>query len=186
MTESFKKTRYNFLAMVLHWIVAALLAFVGILGLVLEVFPRSTRMSAINMHASLGLVLFGLIVLRILWRLATGGPGADPSWSPLVARASDLAHKALYALMLAVPLVGIVAYVWHGRVFNFGLFQLDFGIASAKGIYDPAEEVHEFLAFSLMGLVGLHVLGALWHHFIARDGIFGRILPLRPEGLEKP
>ena len=81
--------------------------------------------------------------------------------------------------MLALPVVGIVAYVWHGRVFDFGLFKLAFGVASQKGIYGPAEEIHELLAYALMGLVGLHVAAALWHHFIARDGIFARILPIR-------
>jgi cytochrome b561 len=85
----------------------------------------------------------------------------------------------LYALMLVLPVIGIVAYVWHGRVFDFGLFRFDFGVASQKGVYEPAEEIHQALAYVLMGLVGLHVAGALWHHFVARDGIFARILPIR-------
>ena len=80
--------------------------------------------------------------------------------------------------MLAVPIIGVIAYVWHGRIFDFGLFKLDLGMASAKTIYDPAEEIHSALAYGLLGLVGLHVLAALWHQFIVRDGIFRRILPL--------
>lgn len=186
MHEKDPVERYNLLAMALHWLVAILLAVVGVLGLVLEAFPKSTRLGVINLHAALGLLLFGLILLRLLWRWATGGPGPDPTWSGWMQRASRLAHLGLYVLMLAVPLVGIIAYVWHGRAFDFGLMRLDLGLGSVKWIYDPAEELHEFLAFALMGLVGLHILGALWHQYIARDQIFRRILPLRSEGLEKP
>lgn len=178
MSQIPAKSRYDLVAMGLHWIIAVLVISVGVLGLLLEAIPRASRLFYINLHTTIGLVMLGLILMRLVWRLAHPAPAADESWSPLVTLASNLAHKALYALMLAVPIVGLVAYVWHGRVFDFGLFKLDFGLGSVKAIYDPAEEIHEFLALSLLGLVGLHILGALWHHFVARDNIFRRILPL--------
>ena len=177
MNEHKAQIRYDRLAMALHWLVAFLMVLVGLLGLIYDGFPRAQRMFYLNLHTTLGLVMFGLILLRVLWRIARPALPPDPAWSPLVVFTSNLAHKALYALMIATPLVGIMAYIWHGRVFNFGFFQLDAGLGSVKWIYEPAEEIHEFLAFSLMGLVGLHIVGALWHHFVARDGIFRRILP---------
>ena len=171
--------RYDGVAMSLHWIVATLVIFVGALGLSFELIPRAIRPFWINMHTCVGLVMFGFILLRVLWRLGHPVPPPNPGWSRPVVLLSDATHILLYTLMLALPVVGIVAYVWHGRVFDFGLFKLAFGVASQKGIYGPAEEIHELLAYALMGLVGLHVAGALWHHFIARDGIFARILPIR-------
>jgi cytochrome b561 len=177
MIHGSDKPRYDLVAIVLHWMIAVLVLVVGALGLVFEAIPRASRLFYINLHTTIGLVMFGLILMRLLWRLTHPAPAVDENWSPLVARASSLAHKALYGLMLAAPIVGIIAYVWHGRTFNFGLFKLDFAIPSQKSIYEAAEGLHEALAYGLMGLVALHVLGALWHHFIARDGIFDRILP---------
>jgi len=178
MNEFSSQTRYGHVAMTLHWLIAVLLVGVGILGLIFESIPRASRMFYINLHTTIGLVMFGFVLLRILWRLTNPVPPADVSWSRLVIISSELTHKALYGLMLAVPIIGVIAYVWHGRIFDFGLFKLDFGMASAKTIYDPAEEIHSALAYGLFGLVGLHVLAALWHQFIVRDGIFRRILPL--------
>jgi len=177
MIQGSDKTRYDLVAIVLHWMIAALVLIVGVLGLFFEAIPRASRLFYINLHTTIGLVMFGLILMRLLWRLTHPAPAVDENWSPLVVLASNLTHKALYGLMLAVPIVGIVAYVWHGRAFNFGLFKLDFAITSKKSIFEAAEGLHEAFAYGLMGLIGLHVLGALWHHFIARDGIFDRILP---------
>ena len=177
MSQASTKSRYDLVAIVLHWVIAVLILGVGALGLSFESIPRASRLFYINLHTTVGLVMFGLILMRLLWRLTHPAPAADESWSPLVVLASRLTHKALYALMLAVPIVGVVAYVWHGRVFDFDLFKLDFAIKSQKAIYEAAEELHELLGYGLMALVALHVLGALWHHFMARDGIFDRILP---------
>jgi len=181
-----KANSYDGIAMTLHWIVATLVIFVGALGLAFDWIPRASRLFWINIHTSVGLVMFGFILMRALWRVANPPPPPNPGWSRPVVVTSHLTHMALYALMLVLPVIGIVAYVWHGRVFDYGLFRLDFGVAAQKGVYEPAEELHQWLAYVLMGLVGLHVVGALWHHFVARDGIFARILPLRDRGLELP
>jgi len=171
--------RYDSVAMSLHWIVAAFVMFVGALGLGLDLIPRAIRPFWINLHTSVGFVMFGFILLRVLWRLGHPAPPPNPGWSRSVVLLSQATHFAFYGLMLVLPVVGIVAYVWHGRAFDFGLFKLAFGVASQKGIYEPAEELHQLLAYALMGLVALHIAGALWHHVVARDGIFARILPIR-------
>jgi cytochrome b561 len=178
--------RYDPVAMFLHWTVAAFVIFVGALGLLFDVIPRANRLFWINIHTCVGLVMFGFILMRVLWRLAHPAPPPNPGWSRPVVVLSHLTHMGLYALLLSLPIVGIVAYVWHGRVFDFGAVKLDFGVPSQKSVYDPAEGIHQILGYALMALVGLHVLGALWHHFVARDGIFARILPIRERGLELP
>ena len=83
----------------------------------------------------------------------------------------------MYVLMLIIPAAGIVAYVWHGRSFNYGLFQLNFGVVSDPATFHPAEEIHQLLAYSLFAVVGLHVSGALWHQYFRRDGVLSRMLP---------
>jgi superoxide oxidase len=79
--------------------------------------------------------------------------------------------------MVHIPCVGIVAYVWHGRVFDHGFFTLNFGVASNCDVYHTAEEVHEWLAYALFAVAGLHALAALYHHFVRRDGVLLRMMP---------
>jgi cytochrome b561 len=75
--------------------------------------------------------------------------------------------------------VGIVAFVWHGRVFDFGLFSIDFGVKSNGPVYHQAEDIHLWLTYGLFGLVAGHAVAALWHHFICRDSVLLRMLPAR-------
>ena len=83
----------------------------------------------------------------------------------------------LYALMFVIPIIGIVTFIWHGRIFDFGLFRVNFGIARNRAIFHPTEDIHGYLAYALFGLAGVHVLAALWHHFIRRDGLLLRMWP---------
>ena len=86
-------------------------------------------------------------------------------------------HHLLYVLMLLIPVVGVVARVWHGRGFDYGVFQLDFGAASDPAVFHPAEKIHQLLAYALFALAGLHAAGALYHQFVRRDGILLRMMP---------
>ena len=92
-------------------------------------------------------------------------------------RTSFAVHHLLYVLMLLVPVVGVVARVWHGRPFDYGLFQLNFGVASNPAVFHPAEKIHQLLAYALFALAGAHIAGALYHHFVRRDGVLLRMMP---------
>ena len=170
-------SRYSLPAIFFHWTSFALIVFVGALGLLFEAIPRPNRMFWINIHAVFGLAVLALALARIIWRRRRAPPDYPAGTPELTKRLSHPVHMLLYAMMIVLPLVGIVAYVWHARVFDFGLFKLNFGVASNKPVYEAAEEFHELLAFSLFGLVGLHGLAALWHHFVRKDGLLGRMWP---------
>jgi cytochrome b561 len=168
--------RYTLPAILFHWTSFALVVFVGVLGLSFGSIPRPNRMFWINIHAVAGLAL-ALALARIFWRLRQSPPEYPAGTPALTRRLSAPVHWLLYALMVILPLVGIVAFVWHARVFDFGLFKLDFGVPSTKPVYEAAEELHEMLAYSLFGLAGLHGLAALWHHFVQKDGLLSRMWP---------
>jgi cytochrome b561 len=171
--------RYSPVAMSLHWLMAALILFVGILGLLLDDWPKATKLFWINIHAQIGMLVLVLLMARIWWRRTHAPPELPPEVSEISRRVSHPAHLLIYALMLVTPLVGIVAFVWHARVFDFGLFAIDFGVKSNGPVYHQAEDIHLWLTYGLFALVAGHGAAALWHHFISRDTVLLRMLPAR-------
>ena len=169
--------RYGAGAIAFHWTVAALIVFLGVLGLLFEDLPKELRPFWINVHGTVGLVYFGMVIARLAWRAGNRPPDLPSDVGEFSRRASHATHLLLYALMASVPMLGFVAFVWHGRVFDYGLFQIDFGVPSDRAVFHTAEEIHQLLAYALFGLAGLHAAGALWHHFVRRDRVLMRMLP---------
>jgi len=93
-------------------------------------------------------------------------------------------HWALYALMFVTPIVGVVTFIWHGRIFDFGLFRLDFGVPSNRAVFRPTEDIHGYLAYALFALAGMHAAAALWQHYFARNGVLGRMWPTKEGRLQ--
>jgi cytochrome b561 len=172
-------TRYSPVAMSLHWIMAALILFSGIVGLLLDDWPKASKLLWINIHAQVGLLVLVLLIARIWWRRTHTPPELPPDVSEISRRVSHPAHLLIYAVMLVTPLVGIVAFVWHARVFDFGLFAIDFGVKSNAPVFHQAEDIHLWLTYGLLALVAGHAVAALWHHFISRDTVLLRMLPAR-------
>jgi cytochrome b561 len=169
--------RYTGVAQALHWIMALLILFSAGLGLLLDDWPRASKIFMVNIHAQVGMVVLYLLLARIWWRRKNTPPELPPEVSEISRRVSHPAHMLIYVLMLAVPLVGIVAFVWHARVLDFGFFSINFGIKSDKAIYERAEDIHLWLTYGLLALVTGHAIAALWHHFISRDAVLVRMLP---------
>jgi len=171
--------RYGPVAVSLHWIMAALILFSGILGLLLDDWPKASRLFWINIHAQVGLLMLALLIARIWWRRTHTPPELPAEVSEISRRVSHPTHLLIYALMLVTPLVGIVAFVWHARIFDFGLFTIDFGVKSNGPVYHQAEDIHLWLTYGLFALVAGHAVAALWHHFVSRDTVLLRMLPAR-------
>lgn len=70
-----------------------------------------------------------------------------------------------------------MTFVWHGRVFNFGLFRINLDIRSNRAILHPTEDIHGYLAYALFVLAGIHAGAALYHHLIRRDDVLRRMWP---------
>jgi cytochrome b561 len=171
-------TRYSNAAILAHWTTAVLLIVVGTLGLLHDSWPnRASQTFWINIHAVIGLLLWFLVIGRIVWRFTHRVPELQEDAGEFSRRVSLPVHVLLYALLFVIPIVGIVTFIWHGRVFNFGLFTLDFGVKANRAVFHPTEDWHQYLAYALFGLAGLHALAALWHHFIRRDSVLRRMWP---------
>jgi cytochrome b561 len=169
--------RYGSAAITFHWLMFALVVCVGILGLLHDSWPDKTSQRFwVNIHALMGLALWLLLFARLGWRLRHAPPRAGGG-SPLARRLAAAAHVTLYALLFVIPIVGIVTFIYHGRVFDFGLFSIDLHVASNRAVFHPTEEWHGYLAYALFGLAGAHALAALWHQFVLRDSLLTRMWP---------
>jgi cytochrome b561 len=169
--------RYDGAAMTLHWVMVVLVVVVGVLGLLHDSWPKATQAFWINVHALIGLAVWALIMVRLGWRLTHPPPALPAEAGGFSRRWSYPVHQLLYALLLVIPILGIVTFLWHGRVFDFGLFRVDFGVHKNRAIFHPTEEIHGYLAYALFTVIGLHTLAALWHHFVRRDGVLQRMWP---------
>jgi len=171
--------RYGSPAIALHWLTAALVIVVGTLGLLHDSWSKSTQAFWINIHALIGLLLWVLVMVRLWWRRREPPPALPAGIDPLTRRLAGPVHALLYGLLLVIPVIGIVTFVFHGRVFDFGLFQVDFGIKRNRAIFHPTEDIHGYLAYALFTLAGIHLLAALWHQFVRHDGFLRRMWPAR-------
>lgn len=169
--------RYNNGAIAFHWIMVVLIVAVGVLGLLHDSWPKGTQAFWINIHALVGLTVWVLIMARFVWRLTHKVPPLPPESGELSRRFSNPVHLLMYLLIFITPILGIVTFIWHGRVFDFGLFRVDFAVPKSRAVFHPTEEVHGYLAYTLFTLIGIHVLAALWHQFFRHDSILARMWP---------
>jgi cytochrome b561 len=171
--------RYGSGAIVFHWVMFLLFIVVGSLGLLHDSWPKRTHVFWINVHAVLGLLLWLTLIARFSWRMLNVPPALPSDVGTSSRRLSIPVHLGLYALMFITPIVGVVTFIWHGRIFDFGLFQIDFGVRADRTIVESTEDIHGYLAYALFALAGIHTVAALWHQFILRDRVLGRMWPGR-------
>jgi cytochrome b561 len=169
--------RYRSGAMAFHWTMAVLVVVVGTLGLLHDDWPKETQGFWINIHALIGLSLWATLLARLWYRSRHAPPALPAGVGALSRRWSSPVHWAMYGLLFVIPIVGVVTFVYHGRVFDFGLFQIDLGIKKNRAIFHPTEDIHGYLAYALFALAGLHVLAALYHRFYLHDGVLARMWP---------
>jgi len=169
---------YGRMAKTLHWLVFVLVAAQFGVAFAMPDIGRGTKPDTlINLHMSLGFGIAAVIALRWLWRVGHPVPlvTADvPLWEQKVAR---VAHALLYVLLFVNPFLGWAnasARDWDIVVFGKALPHL---VAAQSAIGRIAGDVHVWLAWSLLALIGLHVAAALYHHFVRHDGVLQRMLP---------
>lgn len=176
-----QSTRYGRGAVILHWLIALLIAANFVLAWVAEDLPKEDRMQIMGNHKALGITILLLTVLRIIWRLVHKAPPLVDSLKPWEAALSRVTHAGLYFVMLAVPVAGWglhSAFSKGAPVDLFGLFGFPaMPVGSDKGTIGLFHELHEVFATAMLALIAIHVLAALKHQFVDRDGTMRRMAP---------
>ena len=168
--------RYSAVARALHWILALLIVFTAALGwrmLFIEKEPGAEQW--FDLHRSIGLTIFTLVALRLVWRLTHRPeplPDDMPAWQVKLA---GVTHWLLYVLMVVIPITGYLG----ASLTKAGVAW--FGGATPRWTepdHDLAEQlfgIHGTLVWVLVALVALHVAGALKHWLVDKDGTFRRM-----------
>ncbi|MDE2460378.1 MAG: cytochrome b [Gammaproteobacteria bacterium] len=173
------RERYGLIAQLFHWIIVVLVILQFVLGFTAHGLPISLeRLILLARHKSIGITIFVLVVLRLAWRLYSQPPPLPPSSHPLSNTAARLSHALMYALLLAMPPVGwLLSSASHLTVAWFGLFSLPNLVGPDKRLANAMLLTHESMAWLLLATVSVHVLAALWHHFLLKDAVLLRMLP---------
>lgn len=169
--------RYGRTAMALHWTIAALVAVLLGLGwymLSVEEDPGSARLFAL--HISLGLAAALLIVVRLAWRVGNP-PQPAAVRSVWQARAARATHGLLYTMLVLMPSAGFLGASFSSDAVGFFGLALPRWAQPDDALREKFFAVHSFVAWILLALISLHVLGALKHLFVDRDGVFWRMWP---------
>ena len=157
-----------------------LVALAWALGEFGDALPKgAARAAGLFVHNSAGLAILAVLVVRLLWRIGDPPPPPEPTvFGAWLDRAGRLAHYALYALLIAAPIAGIVLQFARGDALPlFGLSEIPSPWPADRAFARSVKGVHEVLANGLVILAGVHAAAALVHHWVFRDRTLVRMLP---------
>lgn len=165
------------LARALHWVIAIGIFALLYLGWMQSDLPRGDEKTAIRfIHASIALAVLALMLLRVAWRWMNETP-ASPAGMPAAQKAvSTLVHLGLYVAIFVQLVSGAMTVATNGTPLPFfDLFSVPLPVAENHDAHEFWEEIHEPAWYALVALIGLHVLGALYNHFVAKNDILRRM-----------
>ncbi len=169
--------RYTRTARFFHWFIALLMVGMYATDWTRGALERGSAASAFLLatHMSFGLLVFALTVLRLFWRLAKGAPAPVPA-SPLMQFGAKAGHLVLYLFTLGLPVSGALRAMAGGKqIFFFGL-SVPAMIAPDQTLQAAVRPLHGGLLMNLLlALIIAHVLAALWHQLVLKDGTLNRM-----------
>ena len=171
--------RYDPIARLLHWLMALLLVVMFFFGLQMEDLSLADRREALPMHASAGLVLLVLALIRLAWRRRHPAPAYPDSMGPAQQKWARGVVHAFYLLMILTPIAGLLraaSYV-DFEIDAFGVWNLTALLPSDETLTEVFNVIHGTCAWLLALLLIGHVSATLKHAFMDRDGMPARMIP---------
>ena len=169
-------SRYHPLLVTLHWLLAVLIIAALIVGFfAFAVMPNSDpeKIGVLRQHMAGGMLILALMVIRFIVRMLTARPAKATTGYPLLDRIAPISHYGFYLLIVLMAGTGFTT------AFLAGLPEIVFAgsgdpLPPTFTIY-PTRVAHGYIAMLLVGFITLHVLAALYHQFVRRDGLFRRM-----------
>ncbi len=172
-------SRFGVFSIALHWLVAVTVYGMFALGLWMVTlgYYDGWYHKAPELHKSIGVILFSVMVIRLVWRFISPPPKPLSSYSALTRHAAIAVHLFLYVLLFSILITGYLISTAEGQpVSVFGLISVPAMVSGMAGQADAAGTVHLWLAWTVVILSLLHGLAAVKHHFIDRDITLKRML----------
>ncbi|MGB1467031.1 MAG: cytochrome b [Alcanivorax nanhaiticus] len=175
--------RYGWISISLHWLVA--ITVIGLFALGLWMvdlgYYDAWYRKGPDIHRSVGLLLFAVMLLRLLWRVFAPLPDALPTHQRREVLLAHLAHWGLYGLLFVAIVSGYLISSADGSSISvFGWFAIPSVTGHRSGLEDIAGDIHEIAVWGIIVLASLHALAALKHHIFDRDDTLRRMLGLSP------
>jgi cytochrome b561 len=165
-------THFSLLMRTLHWTMAALILAMLFIGVGMVATVSRLHSTLIAIHRPLGVALLVLVIIRLVVRLAHGGPALPRSIPPQQRLAAKLSQVVLYAMMIAMPVVGWSMLSAGGYPITlFGAVHLPPILPIDVALFARLRALHTWLAMALFVTVLLHLAAALYHGLIREDGV---------------
>lgn len=177
MTHKTNPDRYNRSTIAMHWLMLALFIAVYASINLRELFDKGTppREALKSLHFMLGMAMFGLVWLRLAFRLLHPAPAIVPALADWQEKFAKLGHLVLYALMIGMPLLGWLLLSAAGKPIPFFGLELPALIGPDKALASQLKQVHETVGELGYFLIAGHAAAALYHHYIQGDNTLLRM-----------
>ena len=182
MNLHLQSASYTATAKLLHWLMALAIVCLFAFGFYVSNMSLSPqKLQFMSYHKWAGVTVFGLALLRLIWRITHRPPLLPAHMNQLEQLAAHAGHALLYVLMFCVPLSGWLMSSAKGfQTVLFGLWPIPDLIEKNRELGKLLLTVHLGLNLLLAAVVVGHALAALKHHFKDRDDVLRRMLPFNP------
>ncbi|GAB3626622.1 cytochrome B [Pandoraea terrae] len=174
-----RSQQYDGFARLLHWgVLIVLVAQYGVAWTMPDIGKDTLPVGLVAWHLLLGTAILALTVIRAVWRLSHAAPVSVAS--PTLRFLARTGHLGLYALLFAVPVMGWINASSRGyAVTLLGVVPLPALSPVGSALGHAFGDIHAIASYVLIGLIGVHVLGTLYHQLVLRDNTLSRMLPGR-------
>lgn len=171
--ENIKIMKWSVSSRIFHWISALLLLLTWAL---IFLYHNTDDRLYIGLHKSFGISLLFWMIARVINRFFTKAPPPVPMpvWQSIL---SKLSHFSLYALLIAMPLAGLLMSVYGGRPVDiFGLFEIPVFVTPDRGAARLYNDIHTDIIWPMIiAFTLVHIGAALYHHFVKKDQLLSRM-----------
>jgi cytochrome b561 len=173
------RLRYAAASRWLHWLTAVLIAVIIPVGLWIKYFEpaeEAFKLRLYNIHESLGVIVFAIVLIRIVNRYLNPPPPLPADTPSVIRVAARVNHIALYALLILMPIIGFLATnAWGFPLSVFGVLPLPAPIGKNEEIAKVLSFLHWCGALTIILLIIAHLGGVIYHTFVRRDGLLQRM-----------
>ena len=165
--------KYGLISILFHWSMAIIILITFLLGKNLQ-DNFENYYFILQLHNSFGLLILILAIFRLIWKFLNIKPDA-PSNKIIFMKLASLTHIIFYIFFFIIPITGYLLTNLQGDVVNFFGTHLPNILERNSGLKYYVHDAHYYLGNILLLILSLHILGALYHHFILRDNTLRRI-----------